>query len=495
MKHISKHFPGVQAVKDADLEVQVGEVHVLVGENGAGKSTLVKILAGIYERDSGTITLNGMPVSVRDTNMANAAGIYMIHQELNLVPELTVSENIYLGRALPRRWNGLISWKILHASTAKVLQGLHLTIDPRTQLKNLSVAQQQMVEIGKAISERNSQLIIMDEPTAAITARETEELFRQIHQLKASGVSIIYISHRLEEVSQIGDRLTVMRDGAVVGTMNAKEVTREQIIQMMVGRTVSTQYPKKISSRGGEILRVENISMGSKPSGVSFTLYRGEVLGFAGLIGSGRTELMRAIFAADRRTSGKLYRDSHRVTIDSPTDAVRNGIAFLTEDRRGTGLLLDQPVYVNVTLANMKRYSKFGRILHRRETQIAQEYIDNLQIKTRSFDAITRDLSGGNQQKVILARWLCREAEIVILDEPTRGIDVGAKVEIYELINSLVEANKAVMLISSDLPEVMGMSDRIAVISEGKLTGILDRQNFTQEKIMELAMREMGDSS
>ena len=493
-RRVSKHFPGVQALKDADLEVREGEVHVLVGENGAGKSTLVKIIAGIYTPDSGEIFLNGTQILVRDTRTANNAGIYIIHQELNLVPELSIAENIYLGRPLPRRWNGLIAWKSLHADARRTLEELHLSIDPRAPLKTLSIAQQQMVEIAKVTSERNPQVIIMDEPTAAITAQETDELFRQIARLKSRGVSIIYISHRLEEIARIAERLTVMRDGSIVATVNVRDVSRDEIIQMMVGRAVSSHFPTRPVSRGREMLRVENITRGKKPNGVSFSLYTGEVLGFAGLIGSGRTELMRAIFGADRKTAGKIYKDSKEIEIDTPADAVRHGIAFLTEDRKGTGLLLDQPVYVNMTLANVERYARFGTILHRREIHVTKHFVDSLQIKTPGYDAITRNLSGGNQQKVILACWLCREADIVILDEPTRGIDVGAKMEIYELINTLAAANKAVMLISSDLPEVIGMSDRMAVMSEGKLTGILGRDEFTQERIMQLAMKEMTES-
>ncbi len=495
MKNISKSFPGVKALSSVNFELKPGEVHVLVGENGAGKSTLMKILAGIYQADQGIIELDGQEVHIYNTKIANELGIFIIHQELNLIPDLTVAENIFLGRKFPKSRKILIDWGKLYSDTERVLNQLSLVIDPKILVKNLSIAQQQMVEIAKVISESNPKIIIMDEPTATITEKETEELFHQIRNLVKRNVSIIYISHRLEEINVIGDRVTIMRDGQIVGaSLSISNLNKNQIIKMMVGREIGNQYPKKIYPIGKKILCVDKISSIKGNSLSSFELYSGEVLGFAGLIGSGRTELMRSIFGADKRKTGKIIKDGIEIKIESPYDAVNNGIALLTEDRRLTGLLLQMPVYCNITLAAMRSYIKLFLINHKKEKVDSQKYISDLNIKTPRFNSPTSNLSGGNQQKVIFARWLCKNAEILILDEPTRGIDVNAKVEIYEIINSLAAVGKAIILISSDLPEVIGMSDRIAVMSEGNITGILNREEFTQEKIMELAVQYVPES-
>lgn len=495
MRHISKGFPGVQALSDVSIEVRPGEVQVLLGENGAGKSTLMKILAGVYQKDAGEVLLNGTPVEIPDTKSASQHGIHMIHQELNLVPHLSVAENIFLGREPIKGWPGRINWQALKKDAAVVLRELNLNnINPGTIVQGLSVAQRQMVEIARALST-NAEIIIMDEPTAAITEQETNELFRQIEKLKSKGVSIIYISHRLPEVKRIGDRATVMRDGRVVDTVDIATTEIDELIRMMVGREIITLFPKVTAPRGDVALRVEHFSRHGVLHGISFAVHKGEVLGFAGLMGSGRTELMRALFGVDSGVTGRLFINGKEVVVGSPVAAVRHGMAFLTEDRKNLGLLLAMPVDVNITLATLEKFVRNGAINHAAEEEQARQFISGLSIKTPGANTIVQNLSGGNQQKVVLARWLCRDADIVILDEPTRGIDVGAKREIHEIINGLTQQGKAVLLISSDLPEVIGMSDRIAVMCEGHLTGIVDRADATQEKIMHLATLGMEASA
>lgn len=494
MRNISKAFPGVQALSDVSIQVRPGEVHVLLGENGAGKSTLMKILAGVYQKDSGEILVNGRPVEITDTKAAAEQGIHMIHQELNLVPHLSVAENIFLGREPIKGWPGRIDWGKLHKDAGDVLHELNLDIGSGTIVQTLSVAQQQMVEIARALST-NAEIIIMDEPTAAITEQETSELFRQIEKLKKKGVSIIYISHRLPEVKRIGDRVTVMRDGQVVDTVDIDNLEIADMIRMMVGREITTLFPKVVVPHGDVALRVEHLSRRGVLHDISFEVRKGEVLGFAGLMGSGRTELMRAIFGADPGVTGRIFIDGKEAKIDSPVTAVRNGIAFLTEDRKNLGLLLNMPVDVNVTLATLEQFVQRGVVDHSAEESRTSQFVSDLRIKTPGVNAIVQNLSGGNQQKVILARWLCRNADIIILDEPTRGIDVGAKKEIHELINDLTQQGKAVLLVSSDLSEVLGMSDRIAVMCEGHLTGILNRAEATQERIMHLATLGMQASA
>lgn len=486
MNNINKTFPGVQALSNVKLDLVPGEVHVLLGENGAGKSTLMKILAGVYPPDQGEILINGQKVVINNTGDAASLGISMIYQELNLIPDLTVVENIFINRELIQGWPGRYNWKEMNRQAGEILADLNLAIDPGNYIRDLSVAQQQMVEIVRSISS-NSQIIIMDEPTAALAEQEITELFKQIKLLKEKTVSIIYISHRLPEVKEIGDRVTVLRDGKYVSTEDAKRVKTEQLIKMMVGRDIKEFFPKEDTEKGSEVLRVKNLKRKGVLDDISFSLQQGEVLGFAGLMGSGRTELMRAIFGADQGVEGKIYVKGTELVIDSPETAVKNGIALLTEDRKSSGLILNFAVYQNISLATLEKYAPRGVIDQKRERKRAGELVAALKIKTPGLETVVNSLSGGNQQKVILARWLYRNAEIIILDEPTRGIDVGAKVEIYQLINQLTKQGKAVIMVSSDLPEILAMSDRIAVMYEGKLNGILSREEAGPEKIMQLA--------
>lgn len=486
MNNINKTFPGVQALSNVKLDLVPGEVHVLLGENGAGKSTLMKILAGVYPPDQGEILINGQKVVINNTGDAASLGISMIYQELNLIPDLTVVENIFINRELIQGWPGRYNWKEMNRQAGEILADLNLAIDPGNYIRDLSVAQQQMVEIVRSISS-NSQIIIMDEPTAALAEQEITELFKQIKLLKEKTVSIIYISHRLPEVKEIGDRVTVLRDGKYVSTEDAKRVKTEQLIKMMVGRDIKEFFPKEDTEKGSEVLRVKNLKRKGVLDDISFSLQQGEVLGFAGLMGSGRTELMRAIFGADQGVEGKIYVKGTELVIDSPETAVKNGIALLTEDRKSSGLILNFAVYQNISLATLEKYAPRGVIDQKRERKRAGELVVALKIKTPGLETVVNSLSGGNQQKVILARWLYRNAEIIILDEPTRGIDVGAKVEIYQLINQLTKQGKAVIMVSSDLPEILAMSDRIAVMYEGKLNGILSREEAGPEKIMQLA--------
>ncbi|MCG8514396.1 MAG: sugar ABC transporter ATP-binding protein [Halanaerobiales bacterium] len=486
MNKINKTFPGVQALSNVKLDLVPGEVHVLLGENGAGKSTLMKILAGVYPPDQGEILINGQKVVINNTGDAASLGISMIYQELNLIPDLTVVENIFINRELIQGWPGRYNWKEMNRQAGEILADLNLAIDPGNYIRDLSVAQQQMVEIVRSISS-NSKIIIMDEPTAALAEQEITELFKQIKLLKEKTVSIIYISHRLPEVKEIGDRVTVLRDGKYVSTEDAKRVKTEQLIKMMVGRDIKEFFPKEDTEKGSEVLRVKNLKRKGVLDDISFSLQQGEVLGFAGLMGSGRTELMRAIFGADQGVEGKIYVKGTELVIDSPETAVKNGIALLTEDRKSSGLILNFAVYQNISLATLEKYAPRGVIDQKRERKRAGELVVALKIKTPGLETVVNSLSGGNQQKVILARWLYRNAEIIILDEPTRGIDVGAKVEIYQLINQLTKQGKAVIMVSSDLPEILAMSDRIAVMYEGKLNGILSREEAGPEKIMQLA--------
>ncbi len=486
MNNINKTFPGVQALSNVKLDLVPGEVHVLLGENGAGKSTLMKILAGVYPPDQGEILINGQKVVINNTGDAASLGISMIYQELNLIPDLTVVENIFINRELIQGWPGRYNWKEMNRQAGEILADLNLAIDPGNYIRDLSVAQQQMVEIVRSISS-NSQILIMDEPTAALAEQEITELFKQIKLLKEKTVSIIYISHRLPEVKEIGDRVTVLRDGKYVSTEDAKRVKTEQLIKMMVGRDIKEFFPKEDTEKGSEVLRVKNLKRKGVLDDISFSLQQGEVLGFAGLMGSGRTELMRAIFGADQGVEGKVYVKGTELVIDSPETAVKNGIALLTEDRKSSGLILNFAVYQNISLATLEKYAPRGVIDQKREKKRAGELVAALKIKTPGLETVVNSLSGGNQQKVILARWLYRNAEIIILDEPTRGIDVGAKVEIYQLINQLTKQGKAVIMVSSDLPEILAMSDRIAVMYEGKLNGILSREEAGPEKIMQLA--------
>lgn len=485
MSQITKKYPGVTALDNVDFELERGEVHVLIGENGAGKSTLMKVLSGAEVKNSGKIFLEDKEVSISNPIDAQRLGIVMIYQELNLVPQLSVGENIFLGRE-PKKKNGLIDWNKLYDESIKYLSKLSSDINPKKKVETLSVAEQQIVEVAKALSY-NAKIIIMDEPTAALTTKEVVELFKVIKWLKSQNIGIIYISHRMEEIYEVGDRITILRDGKFVHCCKLNEITREEIIHKMVGRELDKEFPKKFFQKGREILRVENLSRKGVIDNISFSLYQGELLGFSGLVGAGRTELARLIFGADKKSSGKIYLEGKEVEINSPADAIKNGIALLTEDRNKQGLILDMSIAQNVTLSNLAGIMKGLFIDKKKEKDVVTEYSNDLNIRTPSIYQITRNLSGGNRQKVVLARWLFTNSKVVIFDEPTRGIDVGAKYEIYNLINNLLEKGIAVIMISSELPELLGMCDKIAVMHQGKIKGFLDHKDATQEKIMILA--------
>lgn len=485
MVGITKQFPGVLALDNVSFEVERGEIHALVGENGAGKSTLLKILAGALTMDKGTILLEGKPIHFTSPLDAIKMGIAVIYQEFNLVPYLSAGENIFLGRE-PRKFNGFVDFRTLHAKAQEILDRIGANFSSREIVSHLSVAQQQMTEIAKALSQ-NAQVIAMDEPTSALTEREVEHLFEIVRNLKEEGVAIIFVSHRLEEVFQIADRITVLRDGKYVGTKNIGETNRDEVITMMVGREIKEKIPKRPAPIGEEIFRVVGLTRRGVFSDISFTLHKGEILGCAGLVGSGRTEIARAIFGADPLDSGKIYLEGKEVRIRSPQDAIRLGIGLLTEDRKRYGLVLPMTVRENTTLANLMEVAMRGFINFSKERAVAKRFVDELAIKTPSLEQIARNLSGGTQQKLVLAKWLFTKSKVLIFDEPTRGIDVGAKVEIYELMNQLAERGVGIIMISSELPEVLGMSDRILVIHEGKIAGELKREEATQEKIMHLA--------
>jgi ribose transport system ATP-binding protein len=484
MDSIVKDFPGVRALDGVTLEVLPGEVHALVGENGAGKSTLMKILAGALAQDAGQLIINGAPTRIISPQHAQALGISMIYQEFNLVPYLSVAENIFLGREPKLAW-GLIDWGRMHRDAEAILDRLGVRLDVRTPITQLSVAQQQMVEIAKAISYR-AKIIVMDEPSATLTEHELARLFELIRALQAEGVSIIYISHRLEEIFEIADRVTVLRDGRWIGTHPVSEVDRDQLIKMMVGRELTEKIPKRPAALGDVLLRVEGLSGGSVRD-VSFTVRRGEVLGLTGLVGAGRTEVARMIFGADPREAGVIELNGRRLNIRSPSDAIRHGIGFVTEDRKGQGLVVGLSVRENVTLANLDLLAVWGIIRRGRELSAVRQAIDDLRIRTPSTEQIVNNLSGGNQQKVVLAKWLFTQSRLLILDEPTRGIDVGAKVEIYNLMNALAERGVGMIMISSELPEAIGMSDRILVMHEGRVAAELSREEAAQETIMRYA--------
>ena len=485
MEDIDKSFPGVHALDKCRFELKKGEVHALVGENGAGKSTMMKVLAGIYQKDDGKILYKGSEISIRTPKEAQQLGIGIIHQELNLMPHLTVAENIFIGREF---MSGIfLDNKKIKAEASKLLESLNIRIDPSARIHELSVAKQQMVEIAKALSFK-SEVLIMDEPTAALTDSEIEDLFRFIHDLKKHGVGIVYISHRMDELKKISDRITVMRDGQYIGTVNTADTEIDQIIQMMVGRVIYEE-PKTVSTvpaNAPVVLEVRNLTS-RVIKDVSFQLRKGEILGFSGLMGAGRTETARLICGADPMLSGEIFVNGKKVIIKNPSDAVNSGIGYLSEDRKRYGLATGLSVTENAVLASLENYTGLGFINEKKTAAVTQEYIEKINIKTPSNEQLVKNLSGGNQQKVVLAKWLIKNSHILIFDEPTRGIDVGAKSEIYKLMNELVHEGKSIMMISSELPELLRMSDRIAVMCEGVLTGILDIKDATQEKIMKLA--------
>ncbi|HAJ4259196.1 TPA: ATP-binding cassette domain-containing protein [Escherichia coli] len=491
MKHITKRFPGVLALNDVQFSLRRGEVHALLGENGAGKSTLMKILSGVYQPDEGEIIFEDKPVSFSDPLSAQNVGITIIHQEFNLFPELTVEENIFIGRGFCKKNRWRLDEKQQRQATIEILQKLNLAIKPDTLVADLTVAQQQMVEIAKAISV-NARILIMDEPTAALTETEIESLFRVTRLLKEQGTGIVYISHRLEELALIADRATVMRDGQYISTVDYECVKISDLIAMMVGRDLGNIYPRREALQQRiPVLEVNGLTRKGVLNDINFTLYRGEILGFAGLMGAGRTELARAIFGADSIDSGTLKLNGKETVIKDISDAIQQGISYLTEDRKKEGLALNLSVERNIMLGNYPEYSdRFGNVDSRRCQQTSEEQVKALRIKTPNLEQAALNLSGGNQQKIIIARWVCKDTDILIFDEPTRGIDVGAKLEIYELMNRLVAKGKSIIMISSELPEVLGMCDRILVMRSGRITGELSAKEATQEKIMQYATLE-----
>ena len=484
MHGIHKRFHGVHALKGVNFDLNCGEVHALV-------CCMMKVLTGIHQADEGSITYLGEPYAIKNIGEAQALGISMIHQELNMMNHLTVAQNIYIGREPMQNGAFIRDAEMIRAAEA-LFAHIGIRIDPRTKLGDLTVGKQQMVEIAKAIS-RDAKLLILDEPTAALTLAEIEELFRIMGELKAKGIGMVYISHRMDEIKRISDRITVMRDGEYVGTVNTAEVTKDEIIQMMIGRVVY-EDPKthsEVAPDAPVVLEVKNLCSGKTIRDVSFTLRRGEILGFSGLMGAGRTEVARAIFGADRFDSGEIYVNGEKVDIRSPEDAIKHGIGYLSEDRKQFGLMLLKSVAENTAIASMDRYVKGGLIRDKALKDEAEAFNAKLRTKTPSMDQALKNLSGGNQQKVIIARWLIKDSDILIFDEPTRGIDVGAKSEIYALMNELSKQGKSIIMISSELVEVLRMSDRVLVMCEGRKTGELDISEANQENIMQLAtMRE-----
>ena len=490
MKDIDKSFPGVHALDHVNFEVKRGEVHALMGENGAGKSTLMKVLTGIYQKDSGSITYKGKETEFHNTREAQDAGVVIVHQELNMVGDLTVAQNIFIGRE-PKKGFSIDDKKMIEDSK-KLFQELNIEINPKEKMNNLTVGKQQMCEIAKAISHK-AEVIIFDEPSAALTEKEIADLFEIIRDLRKKGLGIVYISHRMDEIKTITDRVTVMRDGGYVGTLITADSTKEDIINMMVGRVIYEDPKEKNMTPPGApvVLKVDHLNAGKMVQDVSFELHKGEILGFSGLMGAGRTETARALFGADPIDSGDIYINGKKVTIKSPQDAVKYGIGYLSEDRKRYGIVVQKSVAENTTMATLEKFMSGPFIDKKKENKIAQEYVEQLATKTPGTDQLVVNLSGGNQQKVVIAKWLTRDCDILIFDEPTRGIDVGAKNEIYKLMNQLAAEGKAIIMISSEMTEILRMSDRIVVMCEGKKTGELDISEATQENIMNMATREI----
>ncbi|AMO54969.1 D-ribose transporter ATP-binding protein [Endozoicomonas montiporae] len=489
MKNISKRFPGVIALDQVDFDIRKGEVHALLGENGAGKSTLMKVLSGVHQKDDGEIFLDGQAVNVTDPLTAQHLGISIIHQEFNLCSDLTVAQNIFIGREHRKGWR--LDEHSQNCAASEILQNLNLDIAPETLVNTLTVAQQQMVEIAKALS-CNSRILIMDEPTAALTESEIESLFKVTKMLKNRGVGIVYISHRLEELAAIADRATVMRDGCYVGTVNYQDTSLDELISMMVGRDLDDIFPPHQSAVCDEVvLTVKDLCRKDVLSDVSFNLHRGEILGFSGLMGAGRTEVARAIFGADPVSSGQIIINGKRLSKHSIPDAIEAGIGYLTEDRKHEGLALGLSVEINTLLSNYSGYcNPAGIIDEKKSSEVASKLSKRLRIKTPDLQQLAGNLSGGNQQKIIIAKWLCKDTDVLIFDEPTRGIDVGAKYEIYELMYELVKQGKSIIMISSELPEVLALSDRIVVMRHGRITAELTREQANQKSIMKYAALE-----
>ncbi len=486
MNGICKAFGGNRVLRDAGISVAPGEIHALMGENGAGKSTLMKILTGVYTKDSGVIQVDGKAVSFQNPQEAERAGIVFIHQELNVLADMTVEENMFLGKELCSRF-GVCDTKKMRTKAQEILQKLGVSISPGAVMAELSVGQQQMVEIAKALMV-DAQLIIMDEPTAALTQSETHILFETIRALKEKGVSMVYISHRMEEIFELCDRITVLRDGSYIGTRPISGTDMNEVVKMMIGREIGERYPQRDTSIGKEVLRVDNLTKAGVFDKVSFSVRAGEVLGVSGLMGAGRTEIMQAIFGNLAYDTGTIYLRGKPVRIGSPRQAIRLGFGYITEDRKTEGLMLEQSIEKNIALTNLERISARNFVIKRQaENKLVEKAIQELSIRCAGPRQNCVNLSGGNQQKVVFAKWMMTEPNILILDEPTRGVDIGAKKEIYTIINRLAAKGVAILMVSSELPEVLGMSDRIMVIWEGKVRGILNREEADQEKIMTLA--------
>jgi ABC-type sugar transport system ATPase subunit len=484
VRNVSKAFPGTQALKQVSLSIRKGEVHAILGENGAGKSTLVLILAGVHQKDSGEILLEGNPIVIRDPHHAQQLGISMVHQDLSLAPPLSVAENMFANRQ-PLNALGLIDYGRLYEQTHTALAPFDLEIDPRATVRDLSVALQQVVEIATALS-RNAKVLILDEPTSALTAHETAVLFRIVRQLCQQGVTVLYISHKLSEVLDLADRFTVLRDGEVVGTLNTCDACEDDIVRMMVGRDLGQYYPDMGHPAEECLMEVRNLT-GRNFRDISFKLYRGEVLGLAGLAGAGRTDLARVIFGADRLVSGEVYLGGQRVHIHSPADAVSAGIGYVPEDRKEAGLFLSLTVRENTVAASLRQFSGVVFMDHRKVLAAATDMVRSLDIKTPGLEQQVMNLSGGNQQKVMLAKWLVIKPKVLIVDEPTRGVDVGVKADVHRLLRDLANRGVGVIMISSELPEVLGMSDRILVMREGRIVGEVSHADATEEHVMSYA--------
>lgn len=490
MEEIDKSFPGVHALDHVHFDLKCGEVHALMGENGAGKSTLMKVLTGIYQKDGGHIIYEGQPVEFHSTKEAQDAGIVIVHQELNMVSDLTVAQNIFIGREFMR---GLkVDDKKMVVESKKLFERLHIDIDASQKMGDLTVGKQQMCEIAKAISHQ-CKVIIFDEPSAALTEKEIEDLFQIIRDLRKQGMGIIYISHRMDEIKVITDRVTVMRDGTYVGTLITQDSTKDDIVKMMVGRVIYEEPKAKslVPKDAPVVLKVEHLNAGKMVQDISFELHKGEILGFSGLMGAGRTETARAIFGADPKKNGDIYINGKKVKINTPEDAVKNGIGYLSEDRKRYGVVVQKSITENSTLACLEQYIKGIFIDKAKEKDIAEKYIKELNTKTPSPNQLVMNLSGGNQQKVVIAKWLIKNCDILIFDEPTRGIDVGAKSEIYKLMNHLAAEGKSIIMISSEMTEILRMSDRIVIMCEGKKTGEIKIEEASQELIMDKATRNI----
>ncbi len=488
LRQINKSFPGVKALTDVDLTLRKGEVHALVGENGAGKSTLMKIISGAYKRDSGTIWFDGKDIEQTTPKQSEQMGISIIYQELNLIERVTVAENVFVGR-YPMK-HGMLDWRKMFKDAQDLFDEYELKINAHSLVRSLTMAQKQMVEIIKAVSI-NAKVIIMDEPTSSLSGKSTEALFRIIRKLKAQGIAVVFITHRMDEIFTICDHATILRDGHYIDDVDIKSVNKSQLIAMMIGRELTQQYPQRDVKHGEVTLEVRNFSDDSgHVKNISFQAHKGEVLGFYGLVGAGRTETMRMIFGADPKKTGQLYLKGKEVNLKGPRSAIRSGIGFITENRRDEGLFLNSSIRVNTVMVAMDKTLKKGFISYKREAELAESYVDKLKTATPSINQKAMFLSGGNQQKVVLSKWLLSDADILIFDEPTRGIDVGARREIYQIINDLVTDGKTVVVVSSDMEEIMGISDRILVMYEGNISGELKKEEFTQELITQYAVGE-----